>query len=88
MWKSAIGGLALGLFLAAGPAWALTEADTGTDWLQAGNQQKMALANILSREMGGDPYAIRNCLDQMFTPGSPNLTLSIRDAAQQFKAKQ
>jgi len=66
----------------------LPEADTGAEWLQAGNQQKMAVANILTRELGGDPYALRTCLDQMFTPGSPNLTMPIRDAAQQCKAKQ
>ncbi len=88
MRKSMIGGLALGLILAAGTAWALTEADTGTEWVQAPTPQKIQVANILSRELGGDPWAIRSCLDQIFTPGSPNLTMSIRDAAQQCRAKQ
>jgi hypothetical protein len=83
-----IGALALGAVLAAGPAWALSDADTGGEWLQAPAAQKIQVANILSRELGGDPYAIRSCLDQMFTPGSPNLTMLIRDAAQQCRDKK
>jgi hypothetical protein len=81
-------GLAMGLALGAGPAWALSEADRGAEWLQAPSPQKVRLANILSREIGGNPEALHRCLDEIFTPGSPNLSLSIREAAQQCKAKQ
>ncbi len=86
--RGILGALALGLALGAAPAWALSEADTGTEWLQAPNPQKNGLANILSRQLGGDPWAYVKCLDEMFTPGSPNLSMTIMDAARQCKAKQ
>ena len=87
MRRSTIGGLALGLILAAGPAWALTEADTGRLWLQAPSPQKIRLANILSRELGGDPQAYLACLDQTFADPA-NESMTIRDAAQQCREKQ
>ena len=83
-----IGALALGLALAAGPAWALSEADTGVEWQQAPTPQRIRLANILSRQLGGDPYAYVKCLDEMFAPGAPNLNITVKDAAQQCQAKQ
>ena len=82
-----IGALALGLVLAAGSAWALVEADTGTEWNQAPTPQKIRLANILSRQLGGDPLAYVKCLDETFTGGA-NGTMTIQDAAQQCRAKQ
>jgi len=89
VWRGAVAlGLATGLALAAGPAWALVEADTGAEWLQASSREKIALANILSRALGGDPWAYVQCLDKIFTPGSPNLSLSIGEAARQCKARQ
>jgi hypothetical protein len=87
MRKHLIGGLALGLALAAGPAWALSDADTGGQWLQAPMPQKIAVANILSRQFGGDPMAYVQCLDQTFAGGA-NASMTIRDAAQQCQPKQ
>ncbi len=79
--------LALGLILAAGAAWALTEADTGTEWAQAPTPQKIRLANILSRQLGGDPLAYVKCLDETFGGGA-NATMTIQAAAQDCRAKQ
>ncbi len=87
MRKSMIGGLALGLILAAGTAWALTEADTGAEWVQAPTPQKIRLANLLSRELGGDPLAYVKCLDDTFAGGA-NAAMIIRDAAVQCRARQ
>ncbi len=86
MRKGVIGALALGLALAAGPAWALTDADTGQAWQAAPTRQKLQVANILSRDLGGDPQAYVKCLDEMFAK-SENQSLSIRDAAQQCRGK-
>src|SRR3972149_4452658 len=50
VWRGAVAlGLATGLALAAGPAWALVEADTGAEWLQAPSREENAPANIPSR---------------------------------------
>ncbi len=87
MRRSMIGGLAFGLLLAAGPAWALTEADSGTEWVQAPTPQKIRLANILSRQLGGDPLAYVKCLDDIFGGGA-NATMTIQAAAQECRAKQ
>ncbi len=87
MRRSVIGGLALGLLLAAGPAWALTEADTGAEWVQAPTPQKIRLGNILSRQLGGDPLAYVKCLDETFGGGA-NATMTIQAAAQDCRAKQ
>ena len=80
--------LALGLILAAGAAWALSEADTGLEWVAAPTRQKIQVANILSRQLGGDPLAYVKCLDEMFPPGGANLTVTIQAAAQECRAKQ
>ena len=45
----------VGLFLMAGPAWALSDADNGGQWVQAPTRQKIQVADILSRDLGGDP---------------------------------
>lgn len=87
MRKGMIGALALGLALAAGPAWALTDADTGEAWQAAPTRQKIQLANILSRQLGGDPQAYVTCLDALFAQRA-NQPMLIRDAAQQCRPKQ
>jgi hypothetical protein len=66
----------------------LTDADTGAEWLQATVNQKIAVTNILSRELGGDPRDYQTCLDQIFTPGSPNLRMTIRQAVQLCRPRQ
>lgn len=45
------------------------------------------VANILSRELGGDPWKYVQCLDKIFTDPA-NAKLTIRDAAEQCKAQQ
>ena len=55
MAKRVLGALVLGTVLAASLAWALVDADTGALWVQGSSQQKIQVANILSRELGVDP---------------------------------
>jgi hypothetical protein len=78
----------MALGLAAGPAWALVGADTGSEWLAGTSQGKHALANILSREVGGDPWELYRCLDKLFSPNSPDLKLSILEGAKKCRAQQ
>ena len=85
--RTMIGALALGVVLAAGPAWALSEADTGTEWMQAPTRQRIQVANVLSRQLGGDPLAYVKCLDETFAGGA-NATMTIQAAAQECRAKQ
>ena len=80
--------LALSLGWAAGSAWALVGADTGAEWIQASSQSKLGLANILSREVGGDPWALYQCLDKLFSPNSPDLRLTIQEGARRCRAEQ
>jgi len=87
MRRAILAGVVLGLGLAAGTAWALSEADTGAEWVQAPSPQKIQVANILSRQLGADPWKLVQCLDQTFAGGA-NPTLTIRDAAQQCRARQ
>jgi hypothetical protein len=87
MTRRGIGAVIVGLVLLAGPAWALSDADTGGQWVQAPSPQKIQVANILSRELGGDPWKYVQCLDKIFTDPA-NAKTSIRDAAQQCKAQQ
>ncbi len=83
-----LAGAVLGMALvAAGPAWALSEADTGAEWVQAPSPQKNQVANILSRQLGADPWKLVQCLDQTFAGGA-NVPMTIKDAAQQCRAKQ
>jgi hypothetical protein len=88
MWRNIFSILVLVSALTGSPAWALTDADTGAEWLQATVNQKIAVTNILSRELGGDPRVYQTCLDQIFTPGSPNLQMTIRNALQLCKPRQ
>jgi len=88
MWRNILSILVLGFALTGTPAWALTDADSGAEWLQATVNQKIAVTNILSRELGGDPRDYQTCLDQIFTPGSPNLRMTIRNAVQLCKPRQ
>jgi len=82
-----IGVLTLGMALMAGRAWAIVGADTGAQWVAATPQQRIALANILTRQQGGDPQALVACLDQMFAGGA-NANMTIQDAAKECRAKQ
>ena len=87
MGRCAFGAVIVGLILTAGVAWALSEGDTGNLWAQAPSKQKIQVANILSRELGGDPMKYVQCLDKTFSDPK-NATMSIREAAQQCKAQQ
>jgi len=66
MMKRAFVALVLTVVLAAGLAWALSDGDTGAVWVQAPSKQKIQVANILSRELGGDPWKYVQCLDKIF----------------------
>jgi hypothetical protein len=87
MAKRGLGAVTVGLVLLAGLAWALSDADSGALWVQARSPQKIQVANILSRELGGDPWKYVQCLDKIFTDPA-NTKLTIRDAAEQCKAQQ
>ena len=82
-----IGGMVLAAGLVAGPTWALTDADSGREWMGAPSPQKVRLANLLSRELSGDPLAYVKCLDEVFANPN-NQAMTIREAAMQCKAKQ
>jgi hypothetical protein len=75
------------LVLRSGLAWALTDADTGTQWVQAPSRQKLEVVNILSREMGGDPGKYMQCLEKTFADPK-NANMSIREAIQHCKDQQ
>jgi len=87
MARRVLGALVVGLALAAGPAWALSDADAGVQWVQAASPQKIAVANILSRELGGDPWKYVQCLDKAFADPN-NAAMTIREAAKQCKSQQ
>ena len=74
----------VGLFLVTGSASALSDADTGIQWIQAPTSQKIQVANILSRTLGGDPGTYVSCLNKIFADPEKAKT-SIRDAAEQCK---
>ena len=86
MAKGLFGGLIIWLILAAGPAWALSDGDVGSNWIQAPTNQKIQLVNILSRELGLDPGKIQQCLDKTFADPA-NEGKTILDAAQECKAQ-
>ena len=76
--------LIVGLVLTAAPAWALSDGDGGSVWIQAPLQQKIQVTNILSRELGVDPAKLQQCLEKTF--GDPaNAGKTIREAARQCK---
>lgn len=87
MRRGVFGVTIIGLILVAGLAWALGDADTGALWVQASSKQKIEVANILSRELGGDPGKYVQCLDKIFADPT-NAKMTIRDAAQQCKAQR
>ena len=87
MGRRVFGAWIVSLALAAGPAWALSDADNGGQWVQSSSPQKIQVANILSRELGGDPMKYLQCLDKTFSDPK-NASMSIREAAQQCKAQQ
>jgi hypothetical protein len=75
------------LALAAGTAWALSDADTGALWVQAPSSQKIQVANILSRDLKMDPRALQSCLDRILQEPA-NAAMTIREAAQLCKSRQ
>ncbi len=76
--------LIVGLILTAVPAWALSDGDVGNAWIAAPFQQKIQVANILSRELGVDPAKLQQCLEKMFEDPA-NAGKTIREAARQCK---
>ena len=87
MAKRVFSAVVVGLVLTAGLAWALSEADIGGVWIQASFNQRIQVANILSREFKIDPGKLLECLEKVFAdPTNGNMT--IRDAAQKCKAEQ
>jgi hypothetical protein len=81
------GALTASLLAMAGPAWALSDGDTGGVWIQAPFQQKIQVTNILSRELGVDPGKLQQCIDKTFAD-SANVGKTIREAAQQCKEQK
>jgi hypothetical protein len=75
------------LFAMAQPAWALNDADTGGEWIQAPFNQRIQVANILSRDLGLDPAKLHQCLDKTFADPA-NTGKAIRTAAQECKAQK
>ena len=86
MAKGLFGGLIIWLALAAGPAWALSDGDVGSMWIQAPTHQKIQVVNILSREVGLDPEKLQQCLEKAFAKPA-NEGKTILDAAQECKAQ-
>lgn len=86
MARGLFGGLIIWLILAAGPAWALSDGDVGSMWIQAPTRQKTQVVNILSRELGLDPEKLQQCLDKTFADPA-NEGKTIRDAARECKAQ-
>ena len=79
-------GLIVCLTLAVGPAWALSDGDLGSVWIQAPMQQRVQVANILSRDLGVDPGKLQQCLDKTFADPA-NEGKTIREAAQDCKTQ-
>jgi hypothetical protein len=88
MVKRAFMPLVFAMILAVGPAWALSDADAGALWVQASSQQRNQVANILSRELGGEPWKYVQCLDKILADPATARTRTIRDAAKECKAQQ
>jgi len=87
MARRVLGALIVSLARGAGLAWALSDADTGVQWVQASSRQKIQVANILSRGLGGDPGKYVQCLDKTFADPK-NAGMTIQEAAQQCKSQQ
>jgi hypothetical protein len=79
-------GLIVWLILATGPAWALSDGDLGSLWIQAPTNQKIQVVNILSRELKLDPGKLQQCLDKIFAD-PVNEGKTILDAARECKAQ-
>ncbi len=69
------------------PAWALSDGDIGSVWIQAPFNQKIQVTNILSRGLGLDPAKLQQCLDKVFA-NPDNAGKTIREAAQQCKEQE
>lgn len=81
------GTLSMWLLAMAGPAWALSDGDTGGVWIQSALNQRIQVTNILSRDLGVDPAKLQQCIDKTFA--DPNNTgRTIREAAQLCKEQE
>ena len=79
--------LTVWLLAMAGPAWALSDGDTGGVWIQASFNQRIQVTNILSRDLGVDAAKLQQCIDKTFA--DPNNTgRTIREAAQLCKEQE
>jgi len=87
MTRILLGALAVAFIAVAGPVWALSDADSGGEWIQAPTRQQIQVVNILSRELGVDPAKLQQCLDKTFADPA-NTGKTIRDAAQQCKKQK
>ena len=83
---SVLGALAAAFLAVAGPVWALSDADSGGEWIQAPTRQQIQVVNILSRTLGVDPAKLQQCLDKTFAD-PVNAGKTIRVAAQECKAQ-
>ena len=81
-----LGALAATFIAVAGPVWALSDADSGGEWIQAPTRQQIQVVNILSRTLGVDPAKLQQCLDKTFAD-PVNAGKAIRVAAQECKAQ-
>jgi hypothetical protein len=54
--------------------------------VQAPSKQKTQVANILSRQLGGDPWKYVQCLDKTFADPT-KASVTIRDAAKECKVQ-
>jgi len=83
---SVLGVLAAAFLAVAGPVWALSDADSGGEWIRAPTRQQIQVVNILSRTLGVDPAKLQQCLDKTFAD-PVNAGKAIRVAAQECKAQ-
>lgn len=87
MARRVMAALFVGLVLTAAPAWPLSDSDGGNAWNAAPFQQKIQVANILSRDLGIDPAKLQECLDKTFADPA-NIGKTIRVAAQECKEQR
>jgi hypothetical protein len=87
MTRTLVGVLAVAFIAMAGPAWALSGAETGGVWIQAPFNQRIQVTNVLSRELDVDPVKLQQCLDKTFADPA-NASKTIRAAAQECKEQK
>jgi hypothetical protein len=87
MKRTLVSVLAVMLAVISGPAWALSDADTGGVWIQVPFNQRIQVTNVLSRELDVDPVKLQQCLDKTFADPA-NVGKTIRAAAQECKEQK